>query len=106
MPRAVTEFISFFHLPQARSEAETAWEEMLLPPWSMWRALQQQSMQSALLVSFAGEGLGNETDAAILAFLLQAALQQCSSEVHSNKDWKAPVSWSHLFGNSLVEEIY
>ena len=85
---------------------ETPWEDMLLPPWSLWRELQQLPASSVLLVSFAGEGVGNTYEAAVLASLVQAVVEKSQKTFQKVADWRAPVSWSHLFGNTLVEELY
>ena len=85
---------------------ETAWEAMLLPPWSLWREIGQNSQPSVLLTYFAGEGVGNTSEAAVLASLVQALLQLCTKAADRVSDWKAPISWNHLFGNSIVEELY
>ncbi len=91
---------------QARAEVETAWEDMLLPPWSLWKELQQLPISSVLLVSFAGEGVGNTSEAAVLASVVQAVMEHLAEAFQKVTDWRAPISWSHLFGNTLVEELY
>lgn len=91
---------------QARAEVETAWEDMLLPPWSLWRELQQAQASCALLVSFAGEGVGNTSEAAVLASVVPALIEKLSKTVMKTQDWKAPISWSHLFGYTPVEQLY
>ena len=91
---------------QARAQVETQWEAMLLPPWSLWRELQQLPASSVLLVSFAGEGVGNTSEAAVLASVVQAVMERTQKTFQKVADWRAPVSWSHLFGSTLVEELY
>lgn len=91
---------------QARASIETQWEDMLLPPWALWRELQEIPLSSLLLVSFAGEGVGNTSEAAVLASVVQAAMENLQKSFQKVTGWRAPVSWSHLFGNTLVEELY
>ena len=93
-------------LLQARGPTETPWEAMLLPPWPVWRALQQESINSLLLIAFTSEGVGNTSEAAVLASLVQATLEMHGARASAPSDWKAPISWSHLFGNSPIKQAY
>ena len=68
--------------------------------------MQNIGTSSVLLLSFAGEGVGNTSEAAVLASVVQAVMEKIAEAFQKVSDWRAPVSWGHLFGNTLVEEIY
>ena len=85
-----------------------AWEGMLLPPWTVWRNLLDRKLPSALLVAYSSDGGGNTAEAAVMASAVQGLLESVmgSSEIRTASEWKAPVSWSNLFGALHFEEIY
>ncbi len=85
-----------------------AWEGMLLPPWTVWRNLLQSRVPSALLVAYSCDGGGNTTEAAVLASAVQELLKGgvATCRAFDVSEWKAPISWSNLFGSLHYEEIY
>lgn len=86
---------------------EVPWEAMLLPPWPIWRGLQKEAMPSLLLLAFASEGVGNTSEAAQLASVVQSIVNHHhAADTKDTAQWRAPVSWSHLFGNSPTELAY
>jgi len=85
-----------------------AWEGMLLPPWTVWRNLLQHKLVAALLVAYSSDGGGNTAEAAVLASAVQGLLESTvePSSARRASEWKAPISWSSLFGTLHFDEIY
>jgi hypothetical protein len=81
---------------------------MLLPPWTVWRNLLNLKIPAALFVVYSSDGGGNTAEAAVLASAVQGLLESHmeSSKAMTATEWKAPISWSCLFGTLHFDEIY
>ena len=75
-----------------------AWSPSL-PPWPLWRLLENSSLDAAALLVFAVDG-DNTQDALRLAShaaqLLSLALSMDS--VFTGVAWQQPLSWSSVYG--------
>lgn len=92
---------------QDPGKGEPASEDGLLPPWPTYRKLNEAGIPVVVLTRFTSEGGGNLADAAELVSYGYALLKEIGQAPGpAVSDWKAPVSWKHLFGSQQHTVIY
>lgn len=92
---------------QSPGAGDPAFEAGVLPPWPLLRALRAEGLPTVVLTRFASEGGGNLAEAAELVSYGYALLRELGTATGQPvSDWRAPVSWRHLFGAQQRTAIY